>query len=186
VAYEIAVRLDAPLDVLVVRKIGAPMNPELAIGAVGEGGAIIVHPRMLEAVGMSEAELENQTARAREELTRLARRLRGEREPVDVAGRDVVLVDDGMATGSTAEVAARMLRQRDPSRITLAVPVASSAAVELLRPLADDLLVLRVPNNLIAVGEHFEDFSPVSSDDVIELLSRVERKNALNRGRFHA
>lgn len=171
VAAEVARILGAPLDIVVVRKIGAPMSPELAIGAVGEDDAIVVHEHVARKLGVSEAELESAEEKARRELEVLRSRLRGERAPLAVAGRDVVLVDDGVATGSTAEAAAMLLRQRGAKRIVLAVPVGAPESLDALSRAVDDVVALRKPFNLIAVGYHYRDFSPVSSETVAELLA---------------
>ena len=131
-AFEVAKSLDAPLDVLVVRKLGAPMNPELAIGAVGEGGVTLVHDEALTRLGIGAAELDEIAESARSELDRMVKRLRGSSEPASLAGRTVILVDDGIATGSTAQAAVRVLRERGAERIVLAVPVSSREAIAML------------------------------------------------------
>lgn len=173
VAYEIAEALGVPLDVLVVRKLGAPMNPEFAIGAVGEGGVALVNRDELLRLGVGSAELDAIVSDARQDLERLVRRLRGDRAPATLAGKTVILVDDGIATGSTVQAAVHVLRERGVGEIVLAVPVSSPQAIQLLRGQVDDIVSLEVPRYLFSVGMHYRDFSAVSSDEVSELLARA-------------
>ncbi len=172
VAYEVAAAIDARLDVLVVRKLGAPMNPEFAIGAIGEGDVVLVHEEQLPRLGINPDELEAIVNDARQAIESFVRRLRGERQPVPLAGKTAILVDDGVATGSTAQVAVRVLRKREVKRVVLAVPVASPQAIELLRDEVDEIVALEVPRRLLSVGLHYRDFSPVSSDQVADSLAR--------------
>jgi putative phosphoribosyl transferase len=175
VAYEVARALDAPLDVLVARKIGAPGNPELAIGAVAEGGARVIDHAMVRRLLVSHEELERAVARAAEELEdRLARYgLGGERIPL--AGRTVVVVDDGLATGATARAALRAVRAKRPRHVVLAVPVGAPDAVESLRREADTVVCVEQPETLWAIGYWYRDFGQTSDEEVAELLRRARR-----------
>ena len=174
VAHEVAVALGLPLDVLVVRKLGAPGNRELAIGAIGEGGIVLVDQDECRRLGVGSDELQSIVRHAQGDLELLARQLRGDRSPAAVAGKTVILVDDGVATGASAAAAIEVLRQRGAGQVVLAVPVASPQAVEALGKKADDLVALEVPRRLLAVGAYYRDFSPVSSDRAAELLSKGE------------
>ena len=173
VAYEVARALGAPLDVLVARKIGAPGNPEFAIGAVAEGGVRVLDHHTIGRLLIGHEELEYAIARALAELEERAGRYRGTREPIPVAGRTVIVVDDGLATGSTARAALRSLRGRGAGRLVLAVPVGSSQAVESLAPEADEIVCVLVPEDLWAIGFWYLDFGQTSDAEVAELLGRA-------------
>ncbi|MBW3658251.1 MAG: phosphoribosyltransferase [Actinobacteria bacterium] len=175
VAAEVAGVLDAPLDVLVVRKIGAPRNPEFAVGAIGEGGAEFIDTSILDRMGLSRDDLQGTIAAERDELRRRVEAYRGDAAPLDVAGRTVVVVDDGMATGASARVAVQVLRELAPARTVLAVPVASTAAVDRLDEVVDDVVVLSAPRDFLAVGAHYDDFGQTSDREVTELLSSARR-----------
>lgn len=175
VAAEVAEVIDAPLDVLVVRKIGAPRNPEFAVGAIGEGGAEFVDTSLLRRLGLSREDLEGTITAERDELRRRVEAYRGDAEPLDVAGRTVVVVDDGMATGASARVAIQVLRALEPGRTVLAVPVASTSAVELLADVVDEVVVLSAPPSFMAVGAHYDDFGQTSDREVTDLLSSTRR-----------
>ena len=170
VAFEIARALDAPLDVLVVRKLGVPSQPELAMGAIGEGGVRVENAEVVGPGGLSAATVDAAERRERPELDRRAALYRSGRRRLDVAGRCVIVVDDGIATGSSARAACQVARALGAARIVLAVPVASrSAAIELRRE-CDELWCLVAPEHFFAVGEWYRDFSPTSDGDVVELL----------------
>jgi predicted phosphoribosyltransferase len=171
VAAEVARALEAPLDVTVVRKIGAPQNPEYAIGALAEGGVHVLSGRIAGAIGLSEGALRELLARAEHELEDRLRRYHGGREPIDVAGRTVILVDDGLATGRSARAAVRSLRRRGAARVVLAVPVAAPTAVEMLREEADDVVCVATPTDLWSVGQWYQDFAPTADDEVTALLA---------------
>ena len=174
VAAEVSRALDAPLDVVVVRKVGAPQNPEFAIGAAAEGGGRILSERTARELGLSEADMRALLARAEEEVSQRARRYRAGREPLSVTGRTVILVDDGLATGRSAAAALQSLRNRGASRIVLAVPVAVPASVEALRELADEIVCVETPEDMWAVGLWYEDFEPTSDDEVTSLLAELQ------------
>ncbi len=168
VAAEIARRLGAPLDVVVVRKLGVPFRPELAMGAVGEGGVRVVDRRVADVVGPVEfAQVES---RERAEVERRARRFRGGRERVPLAGRTVVIVDDGIATGSTARAACRVVRGQGASRVVLAAPVGPRSVIRSLQAEADEVVCLHLPAVFGAVGRFYADFEQVDDDEVTAVL----------------
>jgi putative phosphoribosyl transferase len=171
VAAEVAGALGAPLDVLVVRKLGCPWQPELGLGAVGEDGVTIHNQELIGQAGVEPDELEAVARRERAELERRLRRYRGDRPPQPVAGRTVILVDDGVATGATASAAIRVLRRRGARRVVLAVPVAAPEAVQALRGDADEVVAVETPASLQAIGRHYGDFGQTSDEQVARLLS---------------
>jgi putative phosphoribosyl transferase len=170
VAAEVAYALDAPLDVAVVRKIGAPQNSEYAIGAVAEGGVHVLGHRMGRAADLTGAELDALITRAEQELDERLRRYRGTRPPVALGGRTVIVVDDGLATGRSALAAVRSLRRRGAARVILAAPVASREAAGLLSEAADEVICLEIPADLWAVGAWYVDFRPTTDQEVAALL----------------
>jgi len=182
VAAEIAAALDAPLDVAVVRKLGAPQQPEFGIGAIAEDGVRVVHEDVVRAIGIGAAELERVVERERGELERRIRLYRGAGAPVDVAGRTAILVDDGLATGSTAQAAARLLRARGAARVVLAVPVGAPDGIELLRRDVDEVVCLLAPESLVAIGYWYEDFAPTSDAEVAALLVQARARGAERAG----
>ncbi len=171
VAYEVARTLGAPLDVLVVRKIGAPGNPEYGIGAVAEGDVRVLNHEAVRQLLVSVEELEAAVARARGEIAALVRRYRGARSPLEMRGRTAIVVDDGLATGGTARAALRAVRARHPRRLVLAVPVGAPDSVESLRREADEVVCVLAPELLWAVGLWYEHFEPTGDAEVVELLS---------------
>lgn len=172
VAFEISERLGAPLDVLIVRKVGAPGNPEYGLGAVVEGGTRYLDAPRVRAAGLTPRELGPTIAREFAEVDRRARDYREGMPPVEVRGRTVILVDDGVATGGSVLAALRALRSREPSRVVLALGVAPAETVAALRPVVDELVVLLVPEVFFAVGEWYHQFSQVSDAEVRRLLER--------------
>ncbi|OOC54422.1 MULTISPECIES: phosphoribosyltransferase family protein [Nocardiopsis] len=171
VGAELAQRLDADFDVLMVRKIGLPGRPELGVGAIAEDGHVVYDDLALARMHVPRQALSDTVAAERDELDRRRRIYRGERPAPRIAGRDCVVVDDGVATGGTARAALRMIRQAGPAQLVLAVPVASPEAVELLREEADALVVLSAPDNFRAVGEWYRDFGQLSDSRVTEILA---------------
>ena len=170
VAFEIARLLGAPLEVLVVRKLGAPGQPELGLGAVAEGGARFVDPALVSAsVGLPD-ELAEIEERESAEVVRRALLYRGGRPLPAIEGRTVILVDDGVATGGTARAALRALEQLRPRRVVLAVPVMAAAAARELRRLVDELVYLRAPEEFWAVGRWYRRFAQTTDDEVVALL----------------
>jgi erythromycin esterase-like protein/predicted phosphoribosyltransferase len=178
VAFEVARALDAPLDVLVVRKLGVPGHEELAFGAIATGGMRVINKELVESLGLPLEWIEAIDARQRRELERRERTLRAQRPPPDLSGRTVIVVDDGLATGSTMTAAVQALRQEEPARIVVAVPVADPEVCEQLRSLADEVVCLQTPRPLGAVGQWYEDFSQTSDDEVRGLLTRARRPPA--------
>jgi putative phosphoribosyl transferase len=167
VAFEVARALDAPLDVIVVRKLGVPFQPELAMG---EGGARIVDREVVSAGRVSEAEFAVVEERERVELGQRARRFRGKRPRISLEGRTVVVVDDGIATGSTARAACQVARAQGATRVILAVPVAPPDSVERLSGDADEVIYLDTPEPFFGVGQFYSDFSQIKDTEVMDLL----------------
>lgn len=171
VAYEIALALDAPLDVLVVRKLGVPFQPELALGAIASGQVRVLNEQLLEQIpGLDEALIEEITARETKELTRREKLYRGERPYPELRDRDVVVVDDGMATGSTMRAAAEAVQSRDPAKVLIAVPTASAGAVALVADIVDQVICLDTPSPFLAVGYFYRNFGQTTDDEVRRLL----------------
>jgi erythromycin esterase-like protein/predicted phosphoribosyltransferase len=173
VAYEIAEALDAPLDVFLVRKLGAPGHEEHAIGAIATGGVRVLNKPAIEALGLPPEWIEAIDAKERRELQRRERTYRGDRPPPDVAGRTVILVDDGLATGSTMLAALHAVRADDPARVIVAVPVADATVCEALRGVADEVVCAHTPPRLQAVGLWYDDFSQTSDEEVRALLEHA-------------
>jgi putative phosphoribosyl transferase len=173
VAFEVARTLHAPLDVVVVRKLGLPEQPELGIGAIASGGIRILNQELVTELRVRKSVIEAVTRRERRELERREHAFRGGKAAVDPRGRTVILVDDGLATGATMRAAIAALRQRQPSRLVVAVPVAQSDVFQAIRALVDDMVCPIVSEDFFAVGQWYVDFSPTSDDDVCELLHRA-------------
>lgn len=174
VAFEVAKALDAPLDVIVVRKLGVPFQPEVAMGAIGEGGARVLDGRVLSLARVTEGDLATVERRERQVLERRLARYRPRRNRTDVHGRTVVVVDDGIATGSTARVACQVAKQLGAARVILAVPVAPARTVASFSE-ADDVVCLATPRNFQSVGYYYRDFSPTEDDEVVRLLDAAAR-----------
>jgi putative phosphoribosyl transferase len=170
VAREVAQAIGAPLDVIIVRKLGAPWQPELAVGAIGEGGVRVVNRSVTAQLGLTDDEIGAVERRERAELARRVEVLRGGRPMLDLTGKTALIVDDGIATGATAEAACSVARAHGARRIVLAVPVASIAAVDALRAHADEVVSLATPADFAAVGQFYTDFSPVPDSAVQEIL----------------
>jgi len=170
VAFEVARALRAPLDVIVVRKLGVPCQPELAMGAIGEGGARIVDERVVRAAGVTTEELAAVEAREWAQLESRVARFRGRRAPVELRNRTVVVVDDGIATGSTARAACQVARVQGAARVVLAVPVAPVQSLAMLRRNADEVVCVETPSSFFAIGQFYDDFSPTTDSEVVDLL----------------
>lgn len=173
VASEVAAELRAPLDVIVVRKLGVPSEPELGFGAVGEEGVRVIDKRIVQLAGLTEAKIAAVEARERAQVDRRVRRLRSGRPPVPFAGRAVLVIDDGIATGSTARAACMVARARGASRVILAVPVASQESVLSLRRIADEVICLHTPPDFFGIGEWYDDFSQATDEEVAALLGKA-------------
>ncbi len=170
VAAEVARALDAEFDVLVVRKLGVPWQPELAMGAIASGGATVLNDEVIGYAGIGRSEIDEVAAHERAELARRERRYRADRPFPDVTGRTVVVVDDGIATGSTMKVAVRALRQLGAGRVVVAVPVAPAEALDDFLAVADDFVCVAAPERFHAVGSWYVDFDPTTDDEVQRLL----------------
>ena len=183
VGYEVAQALDCDLDVIVPRKIGAPNQPELAIGAVATWGdhQIIIDEHAVRALGVSSDYLEQEAQQQSVEANRRLLAYRGTLDPPEVEGRTVLLVDDGIATGYTTRAAAIAVRHLDPSEVVLAVPVGPPESVRTLRPYVDGLVCLRTPEPFLAVGYWYRDFAQVSDEEVVELLRLARESRAARR-----
>lgn len=175
VAFEVARELAAPLDLILVRKIGAPWQRELAVAAVvdGERMDVVVNEGVIEALGLSEAYVQEEAKREVEEIERRREAYLGERERVRIAGRTAIVVDDGIATGATVRAALRAVRRREPSHLVLAVPVAPLETLESLRTEVDEVVCLATPFPFGAIGAFYADFRQVSDDEVRGLLERA-------------
>jgi predicted phosphoribosyltransferase len=170
VGYEVARALRAPLDVFLVRKLGLPQHPELAMGAIASGDTMVLDDALVRRARVTDAQVRAVVDRERRELERRERRYRGDRPPPDIAGRTVILVDDGLATGATMRAAVQAVRQREPGRVVVAVPIASPEACEAFREVTDDTVCAVTPEPFYAVGLWYEDFSQTSDEEVHELL----------------
>ena len=173
VAFEVARMLGAPLDVIVVRKLGVPYQPELAMGAIGEGGIRVSNDDVIRRGGITAQEIAAVEERERADLDRQARTFRAGRTHVDIAGRTAVVVDDGIATGSTASAACQVARQMGAKEVILAVPVGAPESIASLRNVCDEVVCLHSPEFFIAVGTFYDDFRHVSDREVIDLLARA-------------
>jgi putative phosphoribosyl transferase len=172
VGYEVASALGLPLDVLVVRKLGMPSQPELAMGAVASGGAVVLNEDVVRYLPRGSDAVEQVKARELRELARREESYRGDRPALRMSGRTAIVVDDGLATGATMEAAVRALRSLDAERIVVAVPVASIEARERIAAVADEVLCLQTPPFFSAVGQWYERFDQTEDEEVRELLAR--------------
>lgn len=178
VAYEIARALHAPLDVWVVRKLGAPQQPELAIGAVAPGRTQILSSRLVAQLDISQDQLDKIVARERDELDRRLAAYSGNRPPIDIRGKTILLVDDGLATGASVRAAIASLRPLQPARIVVGVPVSDPGVCQRLTSRADEVVCLYTPPHLDAVGQWYEDFAQTTDDEVRDLLRRSAEPHA--------
>ncbi|MDR5753969.1 MULTISPECIES: phosphoribosyltransferase [unclassified Caballeronia] len=181
VAFEVARALDADLDVLVVRKLGVPVQPELAMGAIASGGAFYLDDSIVRYAGVSPAELDAVIASERIELARRERAYRGNRGPVDVEGRIAIVVDDGMATGATMKAAAMALRERKPARVVAALPVAPANSESRVETVVDEFVCAMRPRSYFGVGQFYLDFSQTSDEEVFDLLREARRDSEARR-----
>jgi predicted phosphoribosyltransferase len=170
IAFEVASRLGAPLDVFVVRKLGVPGHEELAMGAIASGGVQVLSDDLIARLGIGKEAIARVAARERSELARRERTYRGDRPPLDVAGRVVILIDDGLATGATMKAAVAGLRQLGPKQIVVAVPVAAPESCAEVGELVDEIVCLVTPSPFWGVGNWYDDFSQTTDEEVRALL----------------
>jgi putative phosphoribosyl transferase len=173
VGYEAAEAIGADLDLMLVRKLGTPGQPELAMGAIASGGARVLNQEIIDALSIDEAILGDVARREQRELERRQRAYRGDRPLPELRAQCIILVDDGIATGATMRAAIAALRQQEPARIVVAVPVAPSDTVARLRREADEVVCLETPAPFVAIGRWYQDFPQLSDEDVRNLLSRA-------------
>jgi predicted phosphoribosyltransferase len=173
VGYEVARALDAPLDLFLVRKLGVPGHEEYALGAIATGGVRVINEDLVRALRLSPEVIDTIAAREQQELERRERLYRADRPPADVRGRTVILVDDGLATGSTMRAAVQALRKQGAARIVVAVPIAAPDTCDALRAEVDDIVCAATPEPFRAVGLWYEDFSQTTDDEVRDWLARA-------------
>jgi predicted phosphoribosyltransferase len=176
VAFEVARALHAPLDLVIVRKLGVPGQEELAMGAIATGGFQVLNHPVVRSLGLSKEEIESVAARERVELERREHLYRGGRPSPEIHGRTVILIDDGIATGTTMKVAITALKQRQPSRIVVAIPVAPSSTCGEMRGEGAEIVCLLSPEDFIAIGVWYADFAQVPDQEVCDLLERAHRE----------
>ncbi len=176
VAAEVAKALNAPLDVILVRKLGVPSRPELGMGAIGENGVRVLNDEVVRSVGVTSDQIAQVEARERSELERRVERFRAGRELIALTGRVVVIVDDGIATGSTARAACQVARAHGASHIVLAVPVAPPGWEQDLVGVADEYVCVATPEAFSAVGQFYSNFTQVTDDDVVACLNQMSKK----------
>ncbi|MET7771029.1 phosphoribosyltransferase family protein [Nocardia sp. NPDC005366] len=182
VAFEVAHALKAPLDVIVVRKLGVPHQSELAFGAIGEDDVRVINDSVVRRAGLTDAEMATVQRRQREELTRRVERFRGTRPRISLTGRTAVIVDDGIATGATARAACRVARAHGAARVVLAVPVGARDTLTALAKDADEVICLDTPARFYAVGQWYENFEQTTDDEVADLLRRAADGMTVQRG----
>ncbi|MFN2566815.1 MAG: phosphoribosyltransferase [Gemmatimonadaceae bacterium] len=175
VAFEVAAALRAPLDVFIVRKLGLPGHEEFAMGAIASGGVRVLDEDAIRVFDVSRAVIEAVTAAEQRELERRERQYRGDRPPPDVAGRTAILVDDGLATGSTMRAAVEALRREGAARVVVAVPIAPQETCDAFREIVDDIVCARTPEPFYAVGLWYQDFSQTTDAEVRSLLDEAAR-----------
>jgi putative phosphoribosyl transferase len=173
VAFEVARALEAPLDIFVVRKLGVPGHEELAMGAIASGGTWVLNNDVIESLNPPFRVVQAVAARERLELERRERAYRGNRPPLEVRGRTVILVDDGLATGSSMRAALRAIRRQGPARLVVAVPVGAMETCEELHDEADEVVCARAPYPFYSVGQWYEDFTQTSDEEVHDLLGQA-------------
>lgn len=172
VAYEVASALGIPLDVVVVRKLGVPYQPELAMGAIGEDGIRVIDQRVVRAAVVADQQIKAVEDRERVELARRAESYRQGRPRLDLTAATALIIDDGIATGSTARAAVEVARKLGANRVVVAAPVASLEAVRMLSSIADQVVYLTAPPGFLAIGEFYADFSPTTDTEVVDLLEQ--------------
>jgi predicted phosphoribosyltransferase len=179
VGFEVARALHTPLDVFLVRKLGVPGYEELAMGAIAAGGITVLNPDVIRALEVPRSAVEDVAVREREELERRARMYRRTRPPLNAQGKASILVDDGLATGSTMRAAVAALRRMAPSKIVVAVPIASPATCEEMRRIADECVCVETPHPFQSVGLWYDDFSQTTDEEVCALLDRADARTSV-------
>lgn len=174
--FEIAKALHAPLDIFLVRKLGAPGHKEFAMGALAENGVRFIDRQTIHELGISEAVIEQITSEEQQELERRQQLYRGQKPPLEIAGRIVIIVDDGLATGSTMKAAIQAIRKQHPQKILVAVPVGAADTCKELKQLADEVICLMTPEPFYAVGLWYRSFPQLSDADVITLLAKEHQE----------
>ena len=182
VAYEVARELNAPLDVFTVRKLGVPGHQELAMGAIATGGIRILHDGVIQELGIPQKTIDIVSDQEQQELERRERIYRGERSAPVIENRTVIVVDDGLATGSSMRAAVRALRRRNPARLVVAVPTAPAEACQQLRESADEVVCVVTPDPFYAVGGSYVDFGQITDDEVKEVIERAGKLSSGVRG----
>jgi predicted phosphoribosyltransferase len=172
VAFEVALALDAPLDVFLVRKLGVPGHEELAMGAIASGGVRVLNSSVIQQLRISASDIERAANREERELRRREVSYRGDRPPLDLHGRIALLVDDGLATGSSMRAGVEAARKLAPARIAVAVPVAPVSTAQAMRRIADDVVCVATPEPFYSVGRFYEEFDQTTDEEVRELLRR--------------
>lgn len=181
VACEAAAMIDAPVDLLIVRKLGAPFNPELAVGSIASGGITVYNRGILAQLGIDEEALEPIAEREHRELERREKAYRGDKPLPKLAGKTVVLVDDGAATGATMHAGVEAVKALGPDRTIVALPTSSREAADRLRSVADEVIVLSIPEPYYAVGSWYLDFDQLSDEDVTDWLARAARRTTVSK-----
>lgn len=175
VGYEVAKALNAPLDVLVVRKLGAPNQPELGIGAIAPNGVRVLNQEMIRWLGITDWQLEAIVSREVQEMERRLKRYRGDRPLPDLQGRTVILVDDGLATGNTAKAAIRAIYQMHPNKVVLAIPVCAPDTAAVLQREVGTVICLASPTNFMSVGSWYRMFEQTTDEEVVQLLTKAQQ-----------
>lgn len=174
-AFEIAKILDVPLDIVVPRKIGAPFNPELAVAAIAEDGSIIINDQLMNNLGLQLDDLQDLITTEKQEAARRMKLYRRGRPPLELAGKTVILVDDGIATGATMRAAISSVRSRGVKSIVVAVPVAPPDAIEEIRSEVEDLVCLFMTENFLGIGDFYDEFPQTEDQEVIDLMAKAKK-----------
>ncbi len=174
IGYVIARKLGSELDVIVARKIGVPGNPELAVAAVAEDGEVAIEEEVAALYGVSHQYIEAQAKKELEEIKKRVEKFRGKGKRIEVKGKEVLIVDDGLATGTTMVAALKYVKKQSPIRLVAAAPVASREALMKVQSIADDAIILYMPEDFFAIGEFYRDFSQVSDEEVLEYLAKTK------------
>jgi putative phosphoribosyl transferase len=180
VAYEVAKALNAPLDIFLVRKLGMPGNEELALGAIATGGAKVLNSTIIRAFSVDQKTLDRVTQSEQRKLERQERYLRGDRPPPDISGKEVILVDDGLATGATMKAMVTALRKHEPSRIIVAVPIGAPETCEEFESEVDEIICAEAPTPFFAVGMWYRDFTQITEEEVRDLLQKAVNAKSMH------